>query len=105
VRRRAAAGRRSRAFDRSIDRARRASNLDASMRRIYRSTRAGSAGFATMLASIALGTNVVLPPYFRTTLCTLAYDFLDGRGHEIFKKEALDSFRCSQAQRTNPANL
>jgi hypothetical protein len=63
------------------------------------------AGFATMLASIALGTNVVLPPYFRTTLCTLAYDFLDGRGHEIFKKEALDSFRCSQAQRTNPANL
>jgi hypothetical protein len=29
---------------RSIDRARRASNLDASMRRIYRSTRAGSIG-------------------------------------------------------------
>jgi hypothetical protein len=44
VRRRAAAGRRSRSFDRSIDRARRASNLDASMRRIYRSTRAGSIG-------------------------------------------------------------
>jgi len=63
------------------------------------------AGFAAALASIAISTNVVLPPYLRTTLCTLAYDFLDGRGHEIFKKEALDSFRCPQAQRTNPAKL
>jgi hypothetical protein len=35
---------RVRSIDRSIDRARRASNLDASMRRIYRSTRAGSIG-------------------------------------------------------------
>ena len=63
------------------------------------------AGFAAALASIAISTNVVLPPYLRKTLCTLAYDFLDGRGHEIFKKEALDSFRCPQAQRTNPAKL
>ena len=57
------------------------------------------AGLATALASIAMVTNVVLPPYFRTTLCHLAYDFLDGRGHEIFKKDALDSFHCSRAER------
>ncbi|CEG01198.1 EGF-like, conserved site [Ostreococcus tauri] len=57
------------------------------------------AGLATALASIAMVTNVVLPPYFRTTLCHVAYDFLDGRGHEIFKKDALDSFHCSQAER------
>lgn len=57
------------------------------------------AGFATMLASIAIGTDVALPPYFRTTLCSLAYDFLDGRGHEIFRKEALDMLRCPQAER------
>jgi hypothetical protein len=57
------------------------------------------AGVAAALASIAMGTNVVLPPYFRTTLCHLAYDFLDGRGHEIFKKDALDLLYCSQAER------
>lgn len=51
-------------------------------------------GFVIMLVFIAFGTNVVLSLYFWIMFCILVYDFLDGCGYEIFKKEVFDLFCC-----------
>ena len=57
------------------------------------------AGISTLLSSLALVTDTALPNVIRETMCHIAYEFLDGRGHEIFTTDALTLFACANARR------
>ena len=55
------------------------------------------AGISTLLSNLALVTDTALPNFVRETMCRLAFQFLDGRGHEIFTADALTLFACADA--------
>ena len=56
------------------------------------------AGISTLLSNLALVTDTALPNVVRETMCRLAFQFLDGRGHEIFTADALTLFACADAK-------
>ena len=56
-------------------------------------------GLATLITTIAFNTKAVLPSHIRDIMCELAYSFHEGRGHEIFKQEALDYINCPAKKR------
>ena len=56
-------------------------------------------GLATLVTTIAFNTKAVLPSHIRDIMCELAYSFHEGRGHEIFKQEALEYINCSTKNR------
>jgi len=69
---------------------------DANLRDFYNVT---DGGFATAITAIGMRTGTKIPELIKKTMCHLAYEFHEGRGHEIFKPEALDYLACKRRRR------